>query len=116
MEFAFLASLLLLNFCFIVGLAAIEEWHSGLPWGRVLDAGTGLHSLRWITSLDTEGWTAVTAETSILSDIGGITPRESDHVASGNWLDETFLQGELYDTGWLACASLQATMVAERAL
>ena len=31
--------------------------------GRFLDAGTGTHSLKWINTLDTEGFTAVTADT-----------------------------------------------------
>src|SRR3546814_885371 len=76
--------------CFVFSIcscqcnAAIEEWQGEHAWGRVLDAGTGLHSLRWISSLDSEAWTAVTAETSILSEIGaGVQPREADEVASG---------------------------------
>ncbi len=30
--------------------------------GKFLDAGTGTHSLKWINTLDTEGFTAVTAD------------------------------------------------------
>lgn len=30
--------------------------------GRFLDAGTGTHSLKWIKTLDTQGFTAVTAD------------------------------------------------------
>jgi hypothetical protein len=41
---------------------AIEQMQGDLPWGRVLDAGTGAHSLTWISSLQTDSWTAVTME------------------------------------------------------
>jgi len=30
--------------------------------GKFLDAGTGTHSLKWINTLDTESFTAVTAD------------------------------------------------------
>ena len=40
----------------------IELLQGKKPWGRLLDAGTGSASLRWITSLDTLSWTAITAE------------------------------------------------------
>jgi hypothetical protein len=35
---------------------------TGKEWGRFLDSGTGTHSLKWIHTLPTRGWTAVTAD------------------------------------------------------
>lgn len=40
-----------------------DVWHFFSDRGRFLDAGTGTHSLKWINTLDTEGFTAVTADT-----------------------------------------------------
>ena len=40
----------------------IELLQGKKPWGRLLDAGTGSASLRWITGLDTQSWTAITAD------------------------------------------------------
>ena len=33
-----------------------------MPWGHVLDAGSGTHSLEWISELKTERWTALTGD------------------------------------------------------
>ena len=38
----------------------IEELQGDRPWGSFLDAGTGTNSGRWVASLPTERWTAVT--------------------------------------------------------
>ena len=38
----------------------IETLQGERPWGRMLDAGTGTHSIGWIGTLPTEQWTAVT--------------------------------------------------------
>ena len=46
----------------------IEEQQGTRPFGSVLDAGTGLHSLRWIATLESKGMTdfvAITADTSM---------------------------------------------------
>ena len=43
----------------------LEAQQEGLPWGNVLDAGTGLHSLRWLATLPTQHVTAVTADQSM---------------------------------------------------
>jgi hypothetical protein len=79
----------------------IEQMHGARAWGRVLDAGTGSHSLRWICSLPTTGWTAVTIDTtrvqSTLKGIGG-SLRDTDAMVLGDWTDPTLLQGERFDT------------------
>lgn len=83
----------------------IEKLHAPLRFGRVLDSGTGVNSLKWIQSLDTcSTWTAITADTqmqsTILSDPGiaaGIRP--NDRLLVGNWMNDQFCDslGE-YDT------------------
>lgn len=74
----------------------IERLQADRPWGRVLDAGTGAHSLAWIESLATDGWVAVTGD-----------PREGRRLEArhpggrlvvGNWTDEALLDGERFET------------------
>ena len=40
---------------------SVERLQGTTPWGRVLDAGTGEHSLRWLSERPTEALAAVTA-------------------------------------------------------
>ncbi|MCR9164644.1 MAG: class I SAM-dependent methyltransferase [Nannocystaceae bacterium] len=79
----------------------IRRMHGEQPWGRVLDAGTGAHSLRWINGLDTQAWTAVTGdparEKKLARELGGAV-RARDEIVTGNWADEAFLNGEVFDT------------------
>jgi hypothetical protein len=66
-------------------------------WGSVLDAGSGRHSLRWVASLDTARWTAVTAD----PDMAAVIPRgrpDVDRIVLGDWTDPSLLAGEVYDT------------------
>ena len=39
----------------------IEALQGDLPWGRFLDAGTGVNSSLWSMGLTTDAWTGVTA-------------------------------------------------------
>lgn len=79
----------------------IEELHGTRPWGAVLDAGTGPDSLRWINTLDTTRWMAVTGsrQTAVraLKAVGGRT-RDGDRIVVGNWTDPELLRGERFDT------------------
>lgn len=79
----------------------IRRIQGDAPWGRVLDAGTGKHSLRWINGLETDGWTAVTGdparERTLVRELGDVV-RAKDEVVTGNWGDDAFLRGEVYDT------------------
>ena len=81
--------------------STISRLQSNRPWGRVLDAGTGAHSLAWIRTLDTTGWTAVTGdparERALLGSLGAVR-RGADRVVTGNWTDPLLEQGEVYDT------------------
>ena len=79
----------------------IEQHHQGLAWGRFLDAGTGVNSLRWIAGLETEAWTAVTADPGMAKRVAGednIPVRQVDRLLVGNWMDPALLAGERYDT------------------
>ena len=38
-------------------------------FGHMLDAGTGLNSLKWIQSLPTDSWTAITADVTMQNQI-----------------------------------------------
>ena len=66
----------------------------------MLDAGTGAHSLSWISQLPTDKWTAVTASEQMAAEVRkarGVRWRPQDGVAIGNWEDDSFLQGEQFD-------------------
>lgn len=71
------------------------------PWGAVLDAGTGRSSLRWLTSLQTTRWTAVTGSermAAMAREQQEVSPRPQDRIIVGNWMDPQLLAGETYDT------------------
>jgi len=82
-------------------LKHIETLQGDAPWGSVLDAGTGTHSLGWVASLKTERWTAVTgAEGHAIQvrDSVAALRRPQDRIVLGNWADPALLAGERYDT------------------
>jgi hypothetical protein len=74
----------------------VEELQGTRPWGRVLDAGTGPASLRWIDSLRPSAWTAVTADRQMAASLDRL-PRFSDRIVIGDWVDEGLLAGETFD-------------------
>ena len=81
--------------------STIEELQGETAFGRVLDAGTGLRSLRWVTGLETDGWTAVTGTRGMAARakrVLGERMRPQDRLVVGNWADPEFLAGEQYDT------------------
>lgn len=78
----------------------IELLQGARPWGRVLDAGTGSASLRWITALNTMSWTAVTADPQRARKLEtefSDSHRDSDRILAGNWSDPLLLGGETFD-------------------
>lgn len=80
---------------------AISRFQADRPWGRVLDAGTGEHSLGWLLSKQTESVTAVTgapARETALRGTFADSLREEDRVLTGNWTDPLLLHGERFDT------------------
>lgn len=80
--------------------SVIERLQAGTPWGSVLDAGTGAKSARWMAGLDTERWTAVSADPAHLAETrralrAAIRPQ--DRLVAGNWADLSLLAGEAHD-------------------
>lgn len=79
----------------------IAERQKDSPWGTMLDAGTGLNSIRWMAQLPTKSWTAVTGSKSEANRVGEVIAaqqRSKDRILLGNWADPNFLSGETYDT------------------
>lgn len=79
----------------------IEDLQGNLPWGSFLDAGTGTHSIRWVSSLATERWVAVTGATAHaiqVRDAVESVRRPQDRLIVANWADPELLKGERFDT------------------
>ncbi|MEL6860541.1 MAG: class I SAM-dependent methyltransferase [Pseudomonadota bacterium] len=79
----------------------IERQQDGRPWGTVLDAGTGVHSISWVASLATDRWTAVTGAPQDAERVREATEgvrRPDDKIILGNWAKADLLKGETYDT------------------
>jgi hypothetical protein len=78
----------------------IEDTHGDRSWRRVLDAGTGKHSLTWVSTLPSESWTAVTATESMKKTALEAVKdrvRPADRVVVGEWTDPGLLAGESFD-------------------
>jgi hypothetical protein len=75
---------------------SLERYHGQRPWGRVLDAGTGEHSLKWLLGLDPDHITAVTGAGPRADKLRGLA-RPGDDLVLGNWRDPVFLHGQVYD-------------------
>lgn len=79
----------------------LVRFHGDRDWGAVLDAGTGWHSLQWITGLPTARWTAVTgaaARERALRERLADRVRPQDRFVTGNWTDPMLLpQDDRYD-------------------
>ena len=79
----------------------IERLQGDRPWGAMLDAGTGVNSIRWVAGLATTRWTAVTCsagEADRARDAIKGAERPQDRIVLGNWADAGLLKGEVYDT------------------
>lgn len=86
----------------------IEAQHQNRPFGSVLDAGTGVHSLRWIATLVDKGmtdFTAITADESMRRQVQfeaeELAVDRCGTILVGNWFDEKNpldLGQETYDT------------------
>ena len=85
---------------YIEQLQDIEQLQGEGRWGRLLDAGTGANSIRWISELATDQWTAVTGSTKeadLAHKAVGAAKRPQDQILIGNWADDQLLKGEVYD-------------------
>jgi len=70
------------------------------PWGTVLDAGTGPHSLDYLLSLDTKAVVAVTGDPkrqSSMQDMFKDKLRSQDEIIVGNWKETKMLEGKVFD-------------------
>lgn len=79
----------------------IEQLQEDRPWGSMLDAGTGENSIRWMSGLSTEQWTAVTGSrphANLALKAVDTVMRSQDKIMVGNWADRQFMLGEVYDT------------------
>jgi hypothetical protein len=74
----------------------IVRLQGSTPWGSVLDAGTGRHSLSFVKSLPTVRWTAVTARPDAA--LSAFHERAEDRIVVGNWTNPSLLDGESFDT------------------
>lgn len=78
----------------------IESMQGDVPWGRVLDAGTGWHSLKWMQQLTSEHWTAVTIDPTRIATMMPTFQkkmRPNDRIILGDWEDPALLEGEQFD-------------------
>ena len=84
--------------------STIEKFHGARLWGRFLDAGTGLHSMKWVQNLQTTSWTAITADNNMKQQIiqdpsVSSRLRPNDSILVGNWMDGKFCESlGKYDT------------------
>lgn len=78
----------------------IERLQGDRAWGAMLDAGTGVNSLQWVSGLATERWTAISGSASEAEQARqavGTAMRPQDRIIQGNWADGELLKGEVYD-------------------
>jgi len=81
----------------------VVRYNEGRDWGRVLDAGTGVSSVKWLMGLTTcPSWTAITADermkSAVMSD-PDVALRDDDKLVVGNWMDDAFCETlGLFDT------------------
>lgn len=79
----------------------IERHQGAQPWGSVLDAGAGEHSMRWLAGLSASSLTGVTAANwmalKVRQGLGALL-RPEDRLVIGNWTDPGLLEGEVFDT------------------
>jgi len=79
----------------------VEALQAGHPWGRFLDAGTGVNSSLWSTDLTTELWCGVTGAPGHAAQVSaavGERLRPADRLIVSNWTDPALLAGETFDT------------------
>lgn len=84
----------------------IEQQQGTIPFGNILDAGTGMHSLRWIATLEEKGMTSYTAITadvtmrkSVEAEAIDLNMTTQGFIVMGNWFGgELTLPLGQYDT------------------
>lgn len=78
--------------------AAIEAHEDPCGWGPTLDAGTGVHSLRWLLQTGAEPLSAVTASSGLEANVRRALAEElgQTRLLLGNWSQPDFLSGETF--------------------
>ena len=80
--------------------STLQRFQGAAPWGSVLDAGTGDHSLRWLLSCNPRRLDASTGAAARQRSMAArFAPelRPQDRLIAGNWTDPLLLHGEVYD-------------------
>lgn len=75
--------------------AQIEAWHGDRPRNTILDAGTGRHSLGWLTALPGASITAVTADHGTAAALAADFPRVD--IVCDRWSNDALLRGRTFD-------------------
>ncbi len=75
---------------------SVARYHGDRPLGRVLDAGTGAHSLAWVARV-AQSWVAVTADPYAYDALKGSHASGNGQLVLGRWEDETLLDGQVFD-------------------
>ncbi|OQS07290.1 hypothetical protein THRCLA_00706 [Thraustotheca clavata] len=75
----------------------IEQLANAPKWGRILDAGTGDHSLNWLKTLPSDAIVAVTGDAVRAKGMQEKFPEKHIEIVAGNWNDPTFLQDQMFD-------------------
>lgn len=79
----------------------IEKLQGEAPWGRFLDAGSGVNSSLWSHGLKTHSWAGVTAAPGHARQIEAAVGRKlrpQDQLVVGDWTDPRLLADEAFDT------------------
>ena len=77
----------------------IEQWQDNIPWGRILDAGTGEQSLTWALSLASESLTAVTGSQDYYKELNqSLNLSDNQQLIVDNWINNSLLSNEIFDT------------------
>lgn len=76
--------------------ATVARHHGDRPWGRVLDAGTGAHSLRWVAGV-ADSWVAVTADPHQAGPLRKEHAGGKGEILLARWEDEALLDGHVFD-------------------
>ena len=87
----------------------IEDVHEDLrkPYGRILDAGTGGHSLKWLATLPNEAVDCITAVTADATSGEGkgasdkqalLNTSRGDALVEGSWCSGKAPEGDAFDT------------------
>ncbi|MBL4847162.1 MAG: class I SAM-dependent methyltransferase [Planctomycetes bacterium] len=79
--------------------AAIEAHEALFGWGSTLDAGTGVHSLRWLLQTPAAPLSAITASTNLEQDVRRGLEGElgQTRLLIGNWSDPELLADERFE-------------------